>query len=292
MRTSPQSDAPPAIKQTTSALLAVYKHNMSPSDLPAPTPSSERSVYFDAPLMHFFTQKDKTSRTPVHATDANPVHQDTEPQPSVTIDSGPVVTRYHENLNEDEEQQEDRKPMGTKLSVGTSTDKRASSPPSDSGYGSSSPTTVTRLPERSASRASRSSLKPVPVVWKDGQPNAAADRPDMDDDDSGGDHRARRAASMRSFRSSASRRDREDYDHESIRSTPASRYSERRRRVSLSGGSFAGGAGTIGPGANPRPDETQSFSVRARSAEASLTPKQRSKVEKSPGMSLTHINMG
>lgn len=280
---------------------------MSAPDLPAPTPASEQSVYFDAPIMHFFSRnkptEDETSPAGANAVDdtsAPPVEteptvarqEQTNRQPSVAIAPDPVVNRYHEHLDEDEDDatREARSPQrsGTKISVGTNTDQRASSPPSDSGYGSSSPPlpTAIRAPERSASRASRTSLKPVPVVWKDGQP---ANQPDADDEEtylnSGSDHRARRAASMRSFRSSASRRDRDGFDHESIRSTPASRFSERRRRASLSGGSFAGGAGSIGPGATPRPDETESFVQRAKSAEAELTPKQKSKIEKASGKS-------
>ncbi|KAH9838289.1 uncharacterized protein C8Q71DRAFT_750308 [Rhodofomes roseus] len=265
---------------------------MSAQDFPAPTPSSEHSVYFDAPIMHFFSRNkdDKPSDEPTQAADTNVSQtnvpqQDADRQPSVAIAPDPVVNRYHENLHEDEEQRnDDQKPTGAKLSaISTGTDKRASSPPSDSGYGSSSPPTTTRPPERSASRASRSSLKPVPVVWKNGQPDAAG-HPDTDEDtygDSGLDRRARRAASMRSFRTSTTRRDRDGYDQESIRSGAASRYSERRRRVSLSGGSFSGGAGTIGPGTTPGRDDTESFLARARTAEAELTPKQKSKIEKS-----------
>ena len=241
--------------------------------------------------MHFFSRNkpedEKPADTaavgdpPAAAANDNFAHEEpVNRQPSVAIAPDPVVNRYHEHLDEDEDdattKQEARKPTGTKFSVGTNTEPRASSPPSDSGYGSSSPTAPTSM--RPASRASRTSLKPVPVVWKDGQPDA-----DDEDFGAGADHRARRAASMRSFRSSASRRDRDGYDHESIRSAPASRFSERRRRASLSGGSFAGGAGSIGPGATPRPDETESFVQRAKSAEAGLTPKQKSKIEKVSG---------
>ncbi|KZT73031.1 hypothetical protein DAEQUDRAFT_762395 [Daedalea quercina L-15889] len=266
---------------------------MSASDLPAPTPSSEQSIYFDAPIMHFFTRNkdsdDKATDGPAQVADANVAPQDAGRQPSVAIAPDLVVNRYHENLDEDEparQPEDDHNPLGTKLSVGTSTDNRANSPPSDSGYGSSSPTATAR-PERSASRVSRTTLKPMPVVWKDGQSQPdATDYADTDDEgaynNSGADHRARRATSMRSLRTSASRRDRDrdGYDHASIRSTPASRSTERRRRVSLSGGSFAGGAGTIGPGTTPRPDDTASFSTRAKSAEAELTPKQKTKIEK------------
>ncbi|TFY52230.1 hypothetical protein EVJ58_g10130 [Rhodofomes roseus] len=214
--------------------------------------------------MHFFSRNkdDKPSDEPTQAADTNVSQtnvpqQDADRQPSVAIAPDPVVNRYHENLHEDEEQRnDDQKPTGAKLSaISTGTDKRASSPP----------------------------LKPVPVVWKNGQPDAAG-HPDTDEDtygDSGLDRRARRAASMRSFRTSTTRRDRDGYDQESIRSGAASRYSERRRRVSLSGGSFSGGAGTIGPGTTPGRDDTESFLARARTAEAELTPKQKSKIEKS-----------
>lgn len=263
---------------------------MSAPDLPAPTPASEQSVYFDAPIMHFFSRNKPEDEKPADtaavgdspaAAEDNVAHEEpANRHSSVAIAPDPAVNRYHEHLDENEDdaapEREARKPPGTKLSVGTNTEPRASSPPSDSGYGSSSPTAPTGV--RPASRASRTSLKPVPVVWKDGHPEV-----DDEEFEAGGDHRARRAASMRSFRSSASRRDRDGYDHESIRSAPASRFSERRRRASLSGGSFAGGAGSIGPGATPRPDETESFVQRAKSAEAELTPKQKSKIEKVSG---------
>ncbi|KAH9928262.1 uncharacterized protein B0H18DRAFT_252704 [Fomitopsis serialis] len=250
-------------------------------DIPAPTPSSEQSVYFDAPIMHFFSRNndDKAHDEPTQVADTNGAHQGTDPQPSVAIAPDPVVNRYHENLEDEQQQLDDKKPAATTLSaIPEGSHRRAGSPPSDSGYGSSSPNTAARPPERSASRASRRSLKPVPVVWKDGQPGS-----ETDDDtyaDPGADNRARRATSMRSLRTSTSRRDRDGYDHESVRSTPASRFSDRRRRVSLSGGSFAGGAGTIGPEATPQLDDTQSFVARAKSAEAELTPKQKSKIEK------------
>ena len=267
---------------------------MSAPDLPAPTPSSEQSVYFDAPIMHFFSRNksnkaedEKSSATdtaaidepPAPVADSNAVHEEApNRQPSVAIAPDPVVNRYHEHLDEDEDnivpEQETRRTPSSKVSVGINTEPRANSPPSDSGYGSSSPTAPAAVRP-----ASRTSLKPVPIIWKEGQP---ASQPDADDD-LGADHRVRRATSMRSFRSSANRRDRDGYDHESIRSTPASRLSERRRRASLSGGSFAGGAGSIGPGATPRQDETESFVQRAKSAEAELTPKQKSKIEKVSG---------
>lgn len=280
-----------------------------PAPAPAPTPTSEQSVYFDAPIMHIFSRNksegEKPANTnaiddspaPVADTTGSVLRQELATrQPFAGSVPNPVVNRYHEHLDQDQggdaaQEPEARQPVDSKVSVGTNTEPRAraSSPPSDSGYGSSSPTwtaptTGMRAPERSASRTSRTSFKPVPVVWKDGQPPRQPDTDGETHHNSGANRLARHSASMRSFRSSASRRDRDGYDHESVRSAPASRFSERRRRASLSGGSFAGGAGSIGPGATPRPDDTESFVLRAQNAEAELTPKQKSKIEKASGM--------
>lgn len=252
---------------------------MSAPDLSSPTPASERSVYFDAPIIHIFS-RNKPDDKPVitNADDDTPVPAAAHtgnPQSSVAIPPEPIANGHHDVEHDATPEPDEHNFAGTDTT-----------PPSDSGYGLPSPTsptrTGTRAPQRSASRASRASLKSMPVVWTDGEPAHADDETHPD---SGADRRARRAASVRSTRSSASRRDRDD--RESIRSTAASRFSER-RRASLSGGSFAAGAGSIGPGSTPRPDETEEFDLRARNAEADLSPKQKSKIEKASGMLAVH----
>lgn len=89
----------------------------------------------------------------------------------------------------------------------------------------------------------------------------------------------------RSMRSLPSDRDR-DRNGDWQETTSISRASTsvyRRRRPSLSGGSFAGGAGTVGPGASAMLD-VEAFRVRSREAEGVLTPKQRSRIAKNSCM--------
>ncbi len=151
----------------------------------------------------------------------------------------------------------------------------------DSGYGSTSPSSKL---QRSASRAS-TNIAPLPVVWSKSPSSDALRRGQAMhhslDDNSHGDEDAngerpsarrndtgfKRASSLRSFRSEGGRA--------SVRTTPSVL---RRRRVSLSGGSFAAGAGTVGPASSQAMDED--FDARSRSAEAGLTDKQKTKLNK------------
>ncbi|KAI0359848.1 hypothetical protein OH77DRAFT_1394006 [Trametes cingulata] len=88
----------------------------------------------------------------------------------------------------------------------------------------------------------------------------------------------KRASSLRSFRSAGGRGSvaGDAEDRGSVRTSPSM---IRKRRVSLSGGSFAGGAGTVGPAASPPPDD--SFEMRSRMAEMSLSEKEKLKLSKS-----------
>ena len=84
----------------------------------------------------------------------------------------------------------------------------------------------------------------------------------------------RRSGSVRSNRSGFAV---DRGDQESIRTTP----SMRRRRVDLSAGSFAGGAGTVGP--NAEPDVDDSLSERRVAADAELSRKQKQRLNKAEG---------
>ena len=124
-------------------------------------------------------------------------------------------------------------------------------------------------------------IKPIPVLWTDaaeGQANVSrmrSQRTARGEDGGGGS--VRRSGSTRSSRSGYGV-DRDRADQESIRTTP----SMRRRRVSLSAGSFAGGAGTVGPNADADIDD--SLSERRDAADAELTKKQKQRLSKVEGV--------
>ncbi|EKM58345.1 uncharacterized protein PHACADRAFT_252600 [Phanerochaete carnosa HHB-10118-sp] len=86
---------------------------------------------------------------------------------------------------------------------------------------------------------------------------------------------------MRSFRSSGTGR-RDAADGQSMYTTQSGRYTpaQRPRRVSMSGGAFADGAGTVGPAVTPDPAETNLFRSRSVSAESALSNKQRLRISK------------
>ncbi|KAI0749772.1 hypothetical protein C8Q80DRAFT_645990 [Daedaleopsis nitida] len=151
----------------------------------------------------------------------------------------------------------------------------------DSGYGSGSNLNGAR----SQSRASQVSnkLEPVPIVWTESPQkmrNPALSASDEEEDGVSKDSPFKRAASLRSFRSVGPRTNLPDQEGASIRTTPSGldKSTLRRRRISLSGGSFASGAGTVGPAATP--DIDNAFHIRSRSADLSLTEKQKVKLSK------------
>ena len=99
-------------------------------------------------------------------------------------------------------------------------------------------------------------------------------------------HGASRAHSLsRSYRNPADREGYDDAEDDGEQWGDAvSMSTYRRRRPSLSGGSFAAGAGTVGPSASALLD-VEAFRARSREAEGALTPRQRSKIAKSAGKS-------
>ncbi|KAI0775196.1 hypothetical protein BD413DRAFT_533921 [Trametes elegans] len=206
---------------------------------------------------------------------------------------------FVEDLEDDADADNDaRSPSRAKSAHRRSTSGAAS----DSGYGSTStgPVASSPAPPRPHSRASQAStrIEPIPILWSESPSQDAHqrgqawqrslhDRDDgaSDDDDENDDGRRgdrsrgfKRASSLRSFRSVPAQRPESAAEGGERASTRTSVSVLRKRRVSLSGGSFAGGAGTVGPAASPAVEE--SFDARSRSAEASLSEKQKLKLNK------------
>ncbi|KAI0719305.1 hypothetical protein C8T65DRAFT_802915 [Cerioporus squamosus] len=277
----------------------------------ANTPASEKSIYFDAPIMIFNKKKSAdaepsesqaASRFEEHlpgafSTDEDaPVAQDdgasVTRKPSVGIARDPVIRKAPSDGDEEGvvADREESPEEGANLDrEGSKSSHRRSQSVAvtDSGYGSVS--NGNGNAKRSQSRASQRSLQAIPVVWTD-SPRARNHRSleDEDDEEQDDERRARdsnfrRAASLRSFRSAGPRGSNADFeDRGSIRTTPSMdagrRSALRRRRASLSNGSFASGPGTIGPAASA--DLDGSFQTRSRSADLSLTEKQKVKLSK------------
>ncbi|KAI0925823.1 hypothetical protein AcV5_008450 [Taiwanofungus camphoratus] len=241
------------------------------------SPDSEQSVYFDAPIMIFNSKNDPDNHSarsqsrlgsaPTQDVDqpVNAAGADIDDQPAVLVAPDPIASRFHEHTETEYGEDQDH---GRKASTST---------PSDSGYDS----TRGRQRERSRSRSSRLSanMKPIPVLWADSHdtPQPSPQPSWLRNLNLDGDSVKKRAASLRSFRTWT---DNDRGDRDSVRTTPVgSRFSaDRRRRVSLSGGAFASGAGMVGPAATPKLDN--GFQNRTTNAEAGLTPRQLSRIKK------------
>ncbi|KAL6302429.1 hypothetical protein BKA93DRAFT_737038 [Sparassis latifolia] len=113
-------------------------------------------------------------------------------------------------------------------------------------------------------------MQPIPIIWngKESQDEEQASWKRNQNQQTGGDTPVKRAASMRSYRSNDRNRD----------SIGNGAFNERRQRASLSGGSFANGAGTIGPASIPPTDD--GLEERNAKVDAVLSPKDKSKVDK------------
>ncbi|KZT07768.1 uncharacterized protein LAESUDRAFT_677672 [Laetiporus sulphureus 93-53] len=287
---------------------------LSSPTAPPPDTASEHSLYYDAPIMHIFTRNNEDGETvddsilPTADTDHNVAPKADQPQDgeqadldrpsSVSIAPNPVIATDKGSASTSDtsgDVNDEQLPVGSKSSAA------AASTTSDSGYASSA---GAKDKQSSTSRSPRTStdMKPIPILWTDNAqnprrngvvdsnaPQGTDENADVDEDfpmDEPSRHGrtrsiSRRTGSLRSFRSATSRgRSHDRADFESGRSTSASRFSERRRHFSLSGGTFAEGPGTIGPSATPQPDDTHSFVERSKVAEAGLTPKQRSRIGK------------
>lgn len=244
------------------------------------SPDSEQSVYFDAPIMIFNSKNDldkhsARSQSRLGSSPTQDVNQplnaegaDIDHQPAILVAPDPIASRFHEHTETEYGEDQDQ---GRKASTST---------PSDSGYDS----TRGRERERSRSRSFRLSanMKPIPVLWADSHdtPQPSPQPSWLRNLNLDGDSVKKRAASLRSFRTWT---DNDRGDRDSVRTTPVgSRFSaDRRRRVSLSGGTFASGAGMVGPAATPKLDN--GFQNRTTNAEAGLTPRQLSRIKKAEG---------
>ncbi|CDO73709.1 hypothetical protein BN946_scf185015.g37 [Trametes cinnabarina] len=274
-------------------------------DYAADTPASEQSVYFDAPIAVFNSEPSDgppdSSPGETHTTTLPGAYEsegDVSTKPSVGVPRDPVVRKRPSEGDEEEHaipkpdkealaddvDDAGNRPSDTKPKAAHH--RSASAGASDSGYGSTG-----AGPQRPHSRASQAStnIEPIPILWhespsKEAHQRGQAWQRSLDDDDAAAqpgsrhDSPFKRASSLRSFRSAGPRASMgaETEDRASLRTSPST---ARRRRVSLSGGSFAGGAGTVGPAASPTLDD--SFDVRSRTAEMSLSEKQKSKLNKS-----------
>lgn len=185
---SPNSHAPRAPKTSLSAsatLQTLYKTSafcmsITFNSQPAiqSSPASEHSVYFDAPLMHFFTKKrdsgddlatgNDSTQDPVGSVRLQDRPQDSDEevsnlnrQRSVTIPADLVVAESGDYATEEVPDGQRAAPI-QKTSRGTSM-----SPPPDSGYGSSPPSAeraddAPRSPSRNTRR--NANIQAVPIV--------------------------------------------------------------------------------------------------------------------------------
>lgn len=301
------------------------------------SPSSEKSVYFDAsdyPGMRFFSRTSIADKTPANdqatSSSGNGLvsSQGSErssgmdqpnryPEPNVDspLNEGQTdVGRQASVSNQRPLTQGDRddnnykgfresqtigEPESSGIPIGREADTShhrnvstsSGAPGSDSGYGSptnqhrrsKSMGTSGKAPaERAegnteAAGGDNDDIKPIPILWTDaadgqGQLSRVRSQRTARGEDGGGGY-MRRSGSVRSNRSGFAV-DRDRGDQESIRTTP----SMRRRRIDLSGGSFAGGAGTVGPNSEPEVDD--SLSERRVAADAGLSKKQKMRLNK------------
>ena len=276
-----------------------------PNDPSDTTPSSERTVYFDAPIMQVFSKDDshddgfvapqpsrgRTSRNSLHydytGGQVRPRQSSYNAKDGVNEPQGPATLDGHDDV---------RAADYAPAPVGTTTTRRpqeatsdGTAEQSDSGYSSGSPRNRTRS-------VGQDSLKPVPVVWstppeelQDGgtpQQQPASWRRTQELSAAGGGSEGgqrmgmgehRRSQSMRSLRPSVIDA---HYDRESMLTTTPSGRRTPRRRVSQNNGSFANGAGTIGPNAAVKEEETSVFRSRSMHADAGLSKKQKSRIGK------------
>lgn len=250
------------------------------------TPSSESTVYFDAPIMHFFgngkDNSDNNSGEPATVPDATAG----DPESSLTYNYTNGVVRPNTRDSPAMFAPESHSVVGGEAihgvdfpnSAGQTSSPNAMTDQSEYGYAPTSPRNGSVL--RKASSVQR--LKPMPVVWTDADAERNADSPR----EPGTPTRARpsmgsprRSQSLRSFRPSTT----DLFDQDSVHTAPSTLRMPR-RRISLSGGGsggFAKGAGTVGPRSTARDEETSVFRSRSIHADAGLSKKQQTKISKS-----------
>lgn len=231
------------------------------------TPASERSEYFDAPMMHIFSKRkddDDAVPTPSPSHIRTTTSLDNErPAPDVE-EPASAVTQSDAHTDSDEAVRT------VDYTVAAPTRKPRQASASDSGYDS---------PTRSRMREpTEEEFKAIPVVWSDSAA-AAVHRKSRTSELM---YDSRRSLSLGSTRSVVALR---DDGRESVRTTPSGRYTPSssgglRRRISLTGGTFANGAGTVGPSSLPSNEDTSLFRSRSLNAESALSKKQKLKIGK------------
>lgn len=242
---------------------------------------SGHSVYFDAPLMHFFTRKSpsvvkdvsvdssSSSNADVNAVDTE-WKEYTPNRQSVAIPRDPIVRAHSRRYDPASsiKTKESRYSTQSKLDPVPLPDNVQS----DSGYESSS------VPRPFA--ITTETMNSIPVVWND----TIMDTRSNPVTKSHGGHEPKRSMSMKSYRSVAV--DRESGDDPTIRTLPDGGRSDsiRRRRVSLTGGTFESGAGTVGPAASLPSEVDDSLYLRTASAHAGLSKKDKAKILKGEGI--------
>lgn len=264
------ASAPTFAPMATSSLLDAERgehEDVAPP--PAPAPQQPTSRFIEDPAMAY-TQSHKHAGS-LRSTDFATLSP-TMGSPTTNLKKS--SSKLHKNPRRE-----------GSVSTATATDP-------DSGYDSPSP----RKRFSSLRKDDTDIIAPVPVVWTEGahrEPEAEEDGPHerirgqeyiprsrsaMSQSTAraaGAD--VRRSQSMRSYHTTGSLR--RDYDEGSMHTTPSGRRTPGRRR-SFTSGSFANGAGTIGPNARADEEETKLFRARSVHAEAGLTKKERSRLGK------------
>lgn len=234
------------------------------------TPASGKSEYFDAPTMHIFSKPAEEEDVALSPTTPSRIRTTT------SLNSGGQDDGVVENAvqSSDEEHDAPDPDNFTSRDYAAVTHKRVGSTStggagSDSGYESPS-----RRNKPRELRDDNNDIQPIPVVWAEPGTDAIQRGPKS----LASTVDARRSQSMRSFHTTGTL----NRDGGSIRTTASGRYTpaDRRRRASLTGGTFSNGAGTVGPAAAANEEETNLFRSRSVSAESALSKKQMLKISK------------
>lgn len=227
------------------------------------TPSSDRSLYFDAPVAHFHTPSkmtesiDSVHRQPTVANGSTHVHDSSDEQ---YADSPVSAQKHAPPAVNNIEQGEDTHAKPTNESAGWL-------PAVDGPHLSDNANTNGNRIETNSTRRSGSVLRKKGRTSRSGSPV--------------------RSASVRSTRS---QRQNGSVAAESVTHGKASSYAQSVSKRSLftnadgnpvNGSAFIGGAGVTGPSAVAEADD--SLHQRRATAEAGLTPKQKSKITKKEG---------
>ncbi|EPQ52829.1 hypothetical protein GLOTRDRAFT_140435 [Gloeophyllum trabeum ATCC 11539] len=208
------------------------------------TPASERSIYFDAPMMHITTGDSPApgragsvrSRAPSVSIPKSPV-TNTQPAPRAVYGDDSDQEEHGVGSSDEEEDRE----------------LRPGPDPFDDDRGS-----------RLRARTKRTSISGFSYTSGRSKPSAFS---------------RRRAKSVP--RASSPADDSSACGAHSAESAPASGVKAKstlKKRASIRSGVFSAGPGTIGPAISPEPD--LSMHARERTAESVLTPKQKSKITK------------